>query len=307
MNNTSEICNVSLQIEEISPSYDFLGIRWNHNNNTVELAKKTKQKLPEFIPDQMTAHELEGLIGRLIFVAQFHQEPLVNHYWLLKWARRFFNALNNGKLEPSAIVNIPPSASFSLKKWLIAAKIPHKVRFSNFSKNKNNNNNKSGVLFTDASFLGWGGVLLLNDGSIHVVGGKFSSSDHNNNIAVAENMAVNNSIRDLKEILATLSRVDILVDNTSVEAGLRRGMPRSEALAESVKKFWNQILNINIFITVGRVSTKLNPADSISRGKSLEFEKLEQAHGNFVQERNNENSEQNQNKRLGLVERHILF
>ena len=297
-----EECNASLELEEISSTYDFLGGTWRHDDGTIQAGPKLLQKLPTLIPNQMTASELEGLIGRLIFIAQMHQEPLVNHYWLLKWARRFFNALNNGKISSSQIVQIPKSASHSLSRWLSLASKPHKIRFSKFSNNNINNNKKrSAVLFTDASLVGYGGVLILDDGAIHVVGGKFSVDDHNNNIATAEAKAVNNSIRDLKQIISSVARLDILVDNTSVEAGVRRGMPRSDALADSVKQFWSTILAQSILVTVGRVSTRLNPADSISRGKPLDFPKLEQAYGNFQNEQNNRS-----NERKGLGERHLL-
>ena len=249
LEESAKDCSASLEIDEISHVYDFLGATWNHQQQTVQVSRKTLEKLPVSIPDTMSASDLEGLIGRLIFVAQLHQEPLVRHYWVLKWSRRFFNALNSGRLHHSSLVKIPPSAKFSLSKWLHDARRPHSIRFSN-------NNTKTATLFTDASLKGWGGVLVLWDGTLHLVGGSFSSADHNNNISKAEAMALDFSTRDLSQIISSLSRIDILVDNTSVEAAVRRGMPRAEELAPVVNNIWQRLIAMKVATTVDRVSTK---------------------------------------------------
>ena len=289
-------CNASLDIEGISAEYDFLGATWNHEKKTVELAKKNRLKLPETLPTTMTAHELEGLIGRLIFVAQIMQDPLVNHYWVLKWARRFFNGLNTGRITPDQEISIPPSAASSLSRWLEAAKRPHKVRFSNPGSSR-------ATLFTDASLEGWGAVLVLADGAIHIAGGKLTSQQHNNNINQAESMALENALSNFSNLISVLSLsfLDILVDNTSVEHNVRRGMPRADILASHVKNIWSSIFSLNISVTLNRVSTSMNPADSISRGKKLEFTKLQQALGEFKNNKNNYSS----NSRMGLEERHM--
>jgi hypothetical protein len=290
---SSFFCNASIEIEEISYIYDFLGATWDHQNKTVRLADKTFNKLPKILPDQISAHDLEGLIGRLIFVAQIMQDPLVNHYWLLKWARRFFNGLNSGRISPEQMINIPPTAAASLSRWLAAASKPHKIRFSNFL-------NKTGTLFTDASLFGWGAVLIMPDGSIQVAGGKLTEADHKNNINIAESIALDKSLTSFKSFISCLSKLDILVDNTSVEFNVRRGMPRSDELASYIKSIWHKIFDLQISIFINRVSTKLNPADSISRGQQLDFNKLNQAFGQF------KSSQNNSNKRTGLEERHVL-
>jgi len=290
-------CNASLDIEGISHEYDFLGATWNHINKTVELAKKNRLKLPDVLPSTMTAHELEGLIGRLIFVAQIMQDPLVNHYWLLKWARRFFNGLNTGRIFPDQQVVIPPSAAASLTRWLDAAKRPHKVRFANPGRSR-------ATLFTDASLEGWGAVLVLADGSIHIAGGKFTENDHKNNINIAESLALQNALTSFSNLISSisLSCLDILVDNTSVEYNVRRGMPRADELASFVQKIWAKIFSLKISVTLNRVSTSMNPSDSISRGKPLILPQLQQALGEF---KNNKNILPN--SRLGfMAERHIL-
>lgn len=289
--SSAEACNVSLDIEAITHEYEFLGATWNHKNGTVVAAKKTLEKLPERIPEEMSAGALEQLIGRLIFVAQITQQPLIRHYWLMKWSRRFFNKLNNGTMQPEDTVKIPSSARFSLIQWLHISKKPHKVRFSNIT-------TKSGTLFTDASLKGWGGILVLNDGSIHLVGGKFSAADHNNNINKAEAMALLFALKAFRNILSTLNRVDVFVDNSSVEATVRRGMAKSEDLAEQVKNIWEEVINSNVGMTVDRVATDLNPADSISRGQVMDLKKLERAIG-FTKSRSTE--------RKGLEERHMIF
>jgi hypothetical protein len=296
LKNSAAACNVSLEIEGNSAEYDFLGATWNHEAGTVEIAKKTREKLPASIPSSMKAGDLEGLVGRLIFVAQITQTPLVRHYWAMKWARRFFNALNAGRLSTQDDVAIPSSARFSLMRWLEASKKPHKVRFSN-------DTGRTATLFTDASLKGWGGCLVMGDGSIHLVGGAFTSADHGDNINKAEAIALRRSIEDLKNILRTLSRLDVFVDNTSVEANVRRGMCSAQELVEPVRKIWEDVIDCNVGLTIDRVSTELNPADSISRNQVFDYKKLNLAMGMKNTRRNNNNN----NSRKGLEERHIVF
>lgn len=295
LRNSAKACNVSLDIEGISHQYDFLGATWNHQAGTVEVAQKTREKLPDSIPLAMKAGELEALVGRLVFVAQITQEPLVRHYWVMKWCRRFFNALNAGRLNEGDEVSIPKSARFSLMRWLAASKVPHKVRFSN------SDSRKCGTLFTDASLKGWGGILVLEDGSMHLVGGTFTAADHNGNINKAEAIALERSISDLKGILRTLSRLDVFVDNTSVEATVRQGMCKSPELAEHILKIWNAVLDCNVALRVARVDTDLNPADSISRGLTFDVKKLNAAMGL------KEELDKGFNERKGWDERHIIF
>ena len=148
-------------------------------------------------------------------------------------------------------------------------------------------------------------MLVFADGSIHIAGGKLTEKDHNGNINVAESIALQNALSSFSKIISSLSisTLDILVDNTSVEHNVRRGMPRADDLASFVKNIWSQIFSLNITVTVNRVSTHMNPADSISRGRTLEFFKLQQALGQF---KNDQQKSLISNSRLGLEERHIL-
>jgi hypothetical protein len=75
-------------------------------------------------------------------------------------------------------------------------------------------------------------------------------------------------------------------------------MPRAEELAPVVNNIWQRLIAMKVATTVDRVSTKMNPADEISRNKILDHNKLKQALMDVVAR---------DNTRLGLVERHTLF
>ena len=265
---------VTMTIEPVSDKYEFIGLEWNHTNKTVRVSEKTRAKLPGSIPDSISAGELEQLIGRLIWVAGAYQEPLARHWFCLKWSRRKFNALNNKTLLSSDIVQIPPSARTSLARWLeLAHHDHHKVVFAK-------PHGRHATLFTDATLQNWGAVLVLDDNQIFASGGKFSNTDSLStkaNISVMETRAVHRALVSFADKLEKLSSIDILVDNTSTQYGIHKGLPHADALVDDITKTWEILIKNNVKANIGRIATARNPADEVSRLKAVDIKKVKEA------------------------------
>jgi hypothetical protein len=258
---------------QIGTAYDFIGIHFDHFKKTASLASKTMLKLPKQIPSTMTAREFEGMVGRFIFGAGVHQLPLINFWWCLKFAKRIFNKLNRGLLNPNDNVEIPHCVRGGFGLWLKHLRVPHVVNFSN-------NKQKSATLFTDATLNGWGAVYISDNNEISVVGGKFAVSkyDHlinNNNINANEAAALDLALNALREKINGLDHINIFVDNTSVISSVCKGNTQSEDLVAPIKNILSQLIDKKIQFKVNYVNTKINPADEISRGKTFDINKIE--------------------------------
>jgi hypothetical protein len=248
-------------------NYDFIGVHWDHQHGTVRLADKTFQKLPEITPEQMSAREVEQLVGRLIFAAGVTQNPLVQYYFAMKWAKRVCHAINVGKIRPDAIVEVPLSVRPQLDKWLKEARSTIKPCFST-------PNTSAPVLFTDATLQNYGAVLVLPTNQIYVSGGKFEDGSEQS-IAVREAQAVLFALQDFEQHLRSFPLLDLRIDNTTVEACIRRGCARTDVIASVVNQVLKRSKDWNVELQVSRVGSTENPADEGSRNVKLDVRKLE--------------------------------
>ena len=270
---TSHDVNAAMNIEKPSRAYDFIGVRFDHSIRSVSLAKKTLNKLPRELPQSIRADDLEGLIGRLVFASAVQQQPLINKWWTLKWARRFFNQLNRGIISGVDEIPLTSSAAHkSLSVWLAEARHQHVVVIRNASQ-------RSATLFTDATLEGWGGVLIDDNNEIFVSGGKFPATRGNyvGNIAPHEAWAIDLSLNAFAQQISGLAQLNLFVDNTSVQHGVARGQVNAESLVTPVRSILCKIISNRISLLVDYVNTKINPADAISRGQRLDVAKVQLA------------------------------
>ena len=260
--------SLETNIDPIRDEYDFIGGHFDHTNKTVMAAEKTLKKLPPKIPTQMRAGDVEQLASRLIFVAGLTQDPLVNHWWCLKWCRRVANRLNTGKAHTNEIVSIPPSAQRSLTQWLEKAHTPHKVVVGR--------NGAHATLFCDSTPIGYGGVLVTDDNRIYVTGGTFTEEQQQGSISAQETWGVTRSFHDFTPSFKKLNiaHLDVIVDNTSTEHNIPKGNTRSPDIVEPIKKFWQMAIGTQMRLRTGYVSTKIMPADEISRQRPLDIAKV---------------------------------
>ena len=273
----SVACNAAMQVGEVTRHYVFVGIEFDLEHHTVRISEKTRNKLPAAIPDVMTAGDLEALFGRLIWTAAVRQEPLANYYWCLKWARRLFNRLNRGIVTPEDTVAIRGVARRTLDMWLQQATQTHVVNRAQ--------QGRVATLFTDASLDGWGAVLVDDTNRLFIAGARFVGGQALGDINSKEAWAVVNAYTAFADKLRSLSRLHHFVDNTSVQAALRRGQPRADALAQQTADAWRFIIGARIELSVDYVSTKLNPADAASRGQVVTVDAVNHAMGHANERR----------------------
>ena len=126
------------------------------------------------------------------------------------------------------------------------------------------------TLFSDAALDGWGGVLCLSSGEIPATGERWHGKDVGRDISVLECKAVHNVLVDFDRHLAKLGKLELRVDNSSVQAGLGRGVARSEDLNKALGPVVEYLAKHfpSCRVTVGYVPTAENPADGPSRGRT---------------------------------------
>jgi hypothetical protein len=239
--------------------YDFLGVRWDHNGKTVTLGRKTLSKLPQSIGSTMTAGAIEGLIARLIYAAGVLRIPLVQYHWALKWCTRLCNKLNRGYHDPDTLLSVPDCVRKELQRWLIAAKTAKIIDRITCR--------GTAVLFTDASLLGWGAILIDDAGRVLVQGAAWPTvQTESGDISKLEADAARLAINKFQDVILRLRSLELRVDNTSVLSAFRRGIARAESINIALRGVITWLAEHSVILTVSYVKSAENPADPISRG-----------------------------------------
>ena len=132
-------------------------------------------------------------------------------------------------------------------------------------------NTKKSVLFTDASLKGWGAILVTADQQLHVTGSAWTFRASSGDISALEAAAVTNAVNAFEGALSAASRdgeLEIVVDNTSVQAALQRGVARSIDLNENIRPALEKLQKLRVHCSTRHFRSEENPADSVSRGQS---------------------------------------
>ena len=238
---------------------EFIGVNFDFAAHTVRVAPKTLGKLPPKIPAKLTAGDLEQLVGRLIFAAAVSGTPLGHFYFALKTTRRVFNHLNRGKLTTSTVVTLD-----STTRWLLHDLL-HKCTATRTIGTHKAAATGDWRLFSDASVDGWGAVLLAPNGQVFSSGGKWAAKKSSKEIAQLEATAVIRALASFEEKLRGATRLQLVVDNTSVQHGVKRGNARAEDLAPLVADIVAAVATLGCPATVAYVKSLDNPADLPSR------------------------------------------
>lgn len=247
--------------EHSSPmhSLEFIGVTFNHRAHTVIVAPKTFSKIAYIQQGQITQYE--QLLGRLIFASAVVGLPLARFYWVLKYFKRIFHAVNSGRRLESETITLPDSVAQQLLHWTQHVRVPRVVTQPA---------HKQDTLFTDASLEGWGAVLCHADGRLAIAGGKWEDKTHTHrDIAVLELRAVQHALQMFTRQLASSESLRIVVDNTSVKAALHRGQARSDKLIPDLQDILTTPTWKSKNISVAYIASLNNPADAISRGKKI--------------------------------------
>jgi hypothetical protein len=242
-------------------AYDWLGVTFNHEDHTVGLSGRNATKLPKVIPAEMSFAELEVLIGRLIYAAGATRSTLAHYYFGMKWVRRRCNAFNRGLIALDELLAIPSSVRTILQRWLQDAKkrtvVPRTPE------------ERRAVLCVDASVTGWGGILITSDQQVYVAAGSWLHRMESRDINELEGHGLSLAAAALEAAFKESGddSLLVLVDNTSIQHGARRGIARSMAVNEAIIPALDRMKAWNVPVWVDYVKSAMNPADGPSRAQ----------------------------------------
>ena len=266
----------------VEKRYEFVGVEFDHDKQRVRVAAKTRRKLEQQLPMQTTYGDLEQFIGRIIFAAAVNQSPLVRMWFALKWVRRRLNWLNKGRDDQGNLISEATVCSFQQQRSVWAQLEQHRRNLVQWHDIATIDGTGSANLFVDASKFGAGGVLLRPDGSIAVVGRAWTEREASTivdgeqrfNISQLEAKAAGWAVGVLQQQLRQYRSVTLHVDNTSVQAAIRKGNARSDAVAQEVAQLVRHLIP-TVGWKVTRVASADNPADGPSRGIYAEHDMLQ--------------------------------
>lgn len=249
--------------------YDFNGVHFDHVTKKVRVAGKTMSKLRTFRgaiidrpPASARISEYEAMTSRLIFCAGVLDIPLAYYYNVIKCVNRYINRLNRtGDDEEVNLARECPYEFKRLSHWFAAAKRNKRI-------NRPPGAPRYDIVYCDASTKGWGCYIILASGELIIHGGKWPKGTDvsTGNMAVLEARAVSNTFEACGHRLTKLRDVDLRIDNSSVVAGLRRGIARSANLNASLVHSLRWLDDHKIEYTVQYVRSIDNLSDGPSRG-----------------------------------------
>ncbi|ORC93273.1 uncharacterized protein TM35_000011500 [Trypanosoma theileri] len=245
--------------EVITEKYEFIGVLFNHETQTISLGQKMIQKLKE-APSFRTStmEEMEDTVFRIMYASGVRGDSLFTYYFFLKLVRQRLSRINSGFLCMQDSADLPSHALKVGEEWI-------KHLLKNEPVHPPRNLKTSATLVTDASMHGWGALLFKDTGEVLAAGGAWERAPHI--ISQGEARAVHLALRAFEAHL--VDPLHICVDNTTVMNTMRRGITNSDALVEEASAIDKVLQECNIQATWSYVASENNPADGISRGKSI--------------------------------------
>ncbi len=256
----------------VDTHYDYVGVSFDHEQHRVRVAPKTRAKLERPLPLNISYGELERFIGVVIFGSAVRQQPLVSLWFALKFIRRRLAELNNGKRHDG--VAVTEASRFVLPRGVWCALEQRRVALLDWHKIVPITGRGAAHLFVDASMSGAGGVLLRPNGSIGVVGRRWTDEESAEHITALEARAASWAVGEFGEQLDQFAEVTLHIDNSAVQHAVRSGNSRSDAVAEQVADLV-QKMRRSVRWFVVRVASGDNPADAPSRQLYAEYARLQ--------------------------------
>ncbi len=249
--------------------YEFIGGAFNHDLHRVALSGKNATRLPEVMPGVLTFADLEVLVGRLIFAAGLMCIPLASVWWPMKWARRRYHDYNHVRLDLLQRIDVPAGVRRRFQWWLDRAHRSYTVPAVR--------DDTQATLFTDASLGGWGATLVTSKQEVFIAAGAWEKEFASGDISFLEGRALSLGVDRLADAFARSgdAALQILVDNTSVQAAVRRGTGRAWRVSEAARPGIEALHKMGVPVSVDYIASADNPADGLSRG--LAFSEAGQA------------------------------
>ena len=246
------------------PTYEFLGIAWEHYGTggtqghlgSTAIATKSKTKLAVWQQrvasgrENLTLREVVQIFGILQYAAMVHLADRFDYYYLFKFLRK--RAAARTKLDgPSEIWS---DAYVALLRWLAQA-----ITAEPYIVGRGTPPDQ--LLFVDAGPRGWAGIFVGPEQPLKITCGVWGRTA-NLFIAVREALALQWALRALNKSLGYQLFVRAYVDNTTVLHSWTRR--RSTHFLVNQVMSWTAQLRRCIH-SVAYISTKVNPADPLSR------------------------------------------
>ena len=243
--------------------YVFCGVKYA--DGTVAVAAKTHGRVAavadKVARDALTIRELEILFGRLWFASAILGVEARNYWFAIKMARRRLADVNGGRRKLDGPAELMAAASAELSAWVakIAANAPRAPPPPPTSPEEPK---RSFTLFTDATLVGWGAVLI-DDATQQprIAGGRWR--DPPSSIGPAETRAVALGLEAFARHLAG-NHAHLRVDNTSAIAAINRRIATSGAVNAELNNVFARLNGVTY--DVSYVKSADNLADGPSRG-----------------------------------------
>lgn len=267
----------------------FCGARLDLTGKTVALSARFMVKLARLgIPAAnavVTAGDAEALMARLIYAGAVLALPL--HAWWLatKWSRRLASALAANLRNRNESLSVPPSVAADLASLFAAVAVnvpvsavapPRDGFWTSPRSGDGDPEPLDGVVFTDATPVGFGAVFAAVGEVPVAYGGKFARQLP---IAVAETAAVALGLSHFGPAIAARAaalrrplRIVLLIDNTTTLHGIDRvasGRRLPLQHAPLLTTIDNIAAQLPMLLSVGYVPTRQNIADAPSRGRPI--------------------------------------
>jgi hypothetical protein len=192
--------------------YEFLGVQYDHTNQTTGLAPHLKEKLlAASLPESPTLREVLSTYGLLNFCSSVMDVCRSGAYYATKFLRR----RTGDALD--APTRLWPTARSTLEGWkqAIVATGPVKVFQTKTA---------TATMFTDASDRGFGAVVYFADGHTAIFAGSWTEYQRRRSINVREAWAV---LFAFQHIDLRGCTCEIHIDNTSALCCINKGSSRN--------------------------------------------------------------------------------
>ena len=236
--------------------YQFLGVNYNHDTKQYNLSDRFISNLPQTFPGRIPFYQLESGVARLVYASSVLKIYLPQFYRCIKYTRRQISRINKGIINDNTLLDLSPCVLDQLNRWLA------KIRTNELKRYEPVPNGQPAVLYTDASLKGWGAVLILPTGPVHATGAPWNAPME---INAGETLAVQHALTAFEDRWTQFRKIQLRVDNTSVEAALRKRWSDSQQLSATLERILPYAEGRGLHITPSYVNTKENMADSYSR------------------------------------------
>ena len=234
-------------------TFEWLGIFWNLQDHTAQASQEKinmfQENLKNLVLSQTCSkREVMRLQGQANWIGQ--SDPIVK--LLLSTTRTILRLFRKSALDST--IKIPKNFKLRLCSWILNRTLPQQLGF----------HIPVFTIQTDASLKGWG--FQINKGSSH---GKFDSSmDYPINtleLLTVWFSLLTISLRD--------STIQILCDNETAVAVLKKGGSTSYYLSSLAELIWKRVAKFNWNIRVAYIKGNFNVlADQLSRNTPLSTE-----------------------------------